>query len=126
MIGTTLNNKKAVSPRTMPNIPNTSFTTKRPISARPPVVATLVTAFTARLLSRVFCPQYAGLPVKDSRGLLRVLGIAFGWAVTLGGMISAGILRAPGEAAQATTSAVVFLGLWVAGALYATLGALSL
>jgi basic amino acid/polyamine antiporter, APA family len=64
--------------------------------------------------------------VKDSRGLLRVLGIAFGWAVTLGSMIGAGILRAPGEVAQSTTSVAVFLGLWLAGALYATLGALSL
>ena len=72
------------------------------------------------------CLQYAGPPVKDSRGLLRVLGIAFGWAVTLGSMIGAGILRAPGEVAQATTSAGVFFTLWIVGALYATLGALSL
>jgi basic amino acid/polyamine antiporter, APA family len=64
--------------------------------------------------------------MKDSRGLLRVLGIAFGWAVTLGSMIGAGILRAPGEVAQATTSVAVFFALWLAGALYATLGALSL
>jgi APA family basic amino acid/polyamine antiporter len=67
--------------------------------------------------------------VKDSRGthaLLRVLGIAFGWAVTLGSMIGAGILRAPGEVAQATSSVGVFFLLWLAGALYALLGALSL
>jgi APA family basic amino acid/polyamine antiporter len=64
--------------------------------------------------------------MKDSRGLLRVLGVAFGWAVTLGSMIGAGILRAPGEVAQATTSPAVFYALWIAGALYATLGALSL
>lgn len=64
--------------------------------------------------------------MKDSRALLRVLGIAFGWAVTLGSMIGAGILRAPGEVAQATTSVAVFFILWLAGALYAALGAVSL
>ena len=48
------------------------------------------------------------------RALLRVLGVAFGWAVTLGSMIGAGILRAPGEVAQATTSLVVFYSLWLA------------
>ena len=41
-------------------------------------------------------------------------------------MIGAGILRAPGEVAQATSSVWVFFLLWIAGALYALLGALSL
>lgn len=61
-----------------------------------------------------------------ARSLLRVLGLVFGWAVTIGAVIGAGILRAPGEVAQSTTSAPVFFGLWLAGALYALLGALSL
>ena len=66
-------------------------------------------------------------PVRTPpRSLLRVLGIVFGWAVTVGSMIGAGILRAPGDVAQATTSATVFFALWLAGALYALLGALSL
>jgi APA family basic amino acid/polyamine antiporter len=41
-------------------------------------------------------------------------------------MIGAGILRAPGGVAQATPSVTVFFLLWIAGALYALLGALSL
>jgi APA family basic amino acid/polyamine antiporter len=41
-------------------------------------------------------------------------------------MIGAGILRAPGGVAQATDSVAVFFLLWIAGALYALLGALSL
>ena len=41
-------------------------------------------------------------------------------------MIGAGILRAPGGVADATTSVTVFFLLWIAGALYALLGALSL
>jgi basic amino acid/polyamine antiporter, APA family len=60
------------------------------------------------------------------RALLRVLGALFGWAVTLGAIIGAGILRAPGDVAQSTISVPVFFGLWLAGALYAVLGALSL
>jgi APA family basic amino acid/polyamine antiporter len=62
----------------------------------------------------------------STRSLLRVLGVLFGWAVTIGAIIGAGILRAPGDVAQATTSVPVFFGLWLAGALYAVLGALSL
>ena len=61
-----------------------------------------------------------------THGLLRVLGVLFGWSVTLGAIIGAGILRAPGDVAQATTSVPVFFILWLAGALYAVLGALSL
>jgi basic amino acid/polyamine antiporter, APA family len=63
---------------------------------------------------------------SPKRGLLRVLGALFGWAVTLGAIIGAGILRAPGDVAQSTISVPVFFGLWLAGALYALLGALSL
>lgn len=63
---------------------------------------------------------------RTPRSLLRVFGVAFGWAVTVGSMIGAGILRAPGDVAQATSSAAVFIGLWLVGALYALLGALSL
>ena len=55
-----------------------------------------------------------------------MLGVLFGWAVTLGGMIGAGILRAPGGVAQSSASLTVFFLLWIAGALYALLGALSL
>ena len=60
------------------------------------------------------------------RSLLRVLGVVFGWAVIVGSTIGAGILRAPGDVAQSTTSVAVFYALWIAGASYALLGALSL
>jgi APA family basic amino acid/polyamine antiporter len=58
--------------------------------------------------------------------LLRVLGVGFGLAVTVGNTIGAGILRAPGDVAANVGSEVLFLGLWVAGGLYALLGAISL
>lgn len=58
--------------------------------------------------------------------LLKVLGLAFGWAVTIGNTIGAGILRAPGEVAQNVPSLPGFYAMWLIGGLYALLGALSL
>lgn len=60
------------------------------------------------------------------RRLLRVLGVGFGLAVTIGNTIGAGILRTPGEVAAQLPNIWLFLGVWVAGGLYALLGALSL
>jgi basic amino acid/polyamine antiporter, APA family len=58
--------------------------------------------------------------------LLKVLGVAFGLAVVIGNTIGMGILRTPGEVAAHLPSVPLFLGIWVAGAVYALLGALSL
>lgn len=58
--------------------------------------------------------------------LLKVLGVAFGWSVTVGNSIGAGILRAPGEVAQRIPSYSLFFAMWVAGAAFAMFGALSL
>src|SRR5688572_25835899 len=60
------------------------------------------------------------------RGLLRVLGVTFGLAVTVGNTIGAGILRAPGEVAAQLPSTAWYLAAWVLGGLYALLGAVSL
>jgi APA family basic amino acid/polyamine antiporter len=59
-------------------------------------------------------------------GLLRVLGTAFGLAVLIGTTIGVGILRTPGEIAAGLPSLWLYLGVWVAGGLYALFGALSL
>ena len=65
--------------------------------------------------------------MKDSKGhLLRVLGVAFGWAVGIGNTIGAGILRTPGDAAATVPSTVAFFAVWIIGGAYAMLGALSL
>jgi basic amino acid/polyamine antiporter, APA family len=58
--------------------------------------------------------------------LLRVLGVGFGLAVTVGNTVGAGILRTPGEVAAQLPAAGPFLAVWVAGGLYALLGALAL
>ncbi len=60
------------------------------------------------------------------RGLLKVLGVAFGLAVAVGNTIGAGILRTPGEVAERLPSLALFFGVWIAGAIYAALGAVSL
>ena len=58
-------------------------------------------------------------------GLLRVLGVVFGVAVTVGGVIGMGILRTPGEVARQLPSEGLFVGAWALGGLYALLGTLS-
>ncbi len=54
--------------------------------------------------------------------LLRVLGAGFGIAVLVGNTIGSGILRTPGEVAGHLPSAGLFLGVWLAGGIYALLG----
>src|SRR5262249_53751332 len=61
-----------------------------------------------------------------SRGLLRVLGVAFGVAVAVGNTIGSGILRTPGEVAALLPSPALFLGVWALGGVYAFLSALSI
>src|SRR5207248_292532 len=61
-----------------------------------------------------------------SRGrLLRVLGVAFGLAVTVGMTIGMGILRTPGEVAAHLPDARLFMLAWLLGGLYVLLGAVS-
>jgi basic amino acid/polyamine antiporter, APA family len=64
----------------------------------------------------------AELPITSNR-LQRSLGVWFGVAVGVGGMIGAGILRAPADVAARLPSPGLFLGAWVLGGIYALLGA---
>jgi len=63
---------------------------------------------------------------KNRGHLLRVLGIAFGLAVIVGNTIGAGIFKVPGSMAALLPSTVPFLLVWIAGGVYALLGAISL
>src|ERR1051325_4558871 len=56
------------------------------------------------------------------RKLLNILGVSFGLAVAIGNTIGAGILRTPGDVASMLQTPLLFLGVWVVGALYALLG----
>ncbi len=64
--------------------------------------------------------------IESGGRLLRVFGVVFGLAVIIGNTIGAGILRTPGEIAGRLPTAGLFFGVWVAGGLYALLGALNL
>lgn len=68
----------------------------------------------------------AGTARSATGSLLQVLGVAFGLAVLVGNTIGMGILRTPGEIAAQVPSVPLFMGVWVVGALYALLGALTL
>lgn len=57
--------------------------------------------------------------------MLRVLGVGFGLAVIIGNTIGAGIFRAPGQIAAQLPHPWIFLGIWLAGGVYALLGAIS-
>jgi basic amino acid/polyamine antiporter, APA family len=65
--------------------------------------------------------------VPSTRGrLLQVLGMWFGIAAAIGNAIAAGIVRTPGDIAQALPNPFLFTGVWVVGGLYALFGASSL
>src|SRR5215213_11798294 len=57
--------------------------------------------------------------------LLRVLGVVFGLAVTVGITVGMGILRTPGEVAAQLPNPWLFLGVWALGGVYALCGAVS-
>ena len=61
-----------------------------------------------------------------SQSLRRILGVGFGLAVIVGGTVGVGILRLPGVIAGQLGNLWLILAVWVAGAVYALLGALSL
>ena len=58
--------------------------------------------------------------------LLRILGVAFGLAVIIGGTIGSGILRTPGAVVAQLGSGWLAMAAWTAGGIYALLGASAL
>ncbi len=59
-----------------------------------------------------------------SRPLLKILGVGFGIAVTIGGTIGTGILRKPGLIAAELRDPVWIMGVWIVVGIYALLGTL--
>jgi APA family basic amino acid/polyamine antiporter len=55
--------------------------------------------------------------------LLRILGLSFGLATVVGGVIGAGILRQPGVVAGALQDPILIISLWVAGGIMAAVNA---
>src|SRR5690348_5247182 len=64
-----------------------------------------------------------GLLSEPRGGLLQILGVGFGVAVSMGAAIGAGILRAPATIAAEVPYGAMILGLWVLGGLQAMLSA---
>jgi amino acid transporter len=57
---------------------------------------------------------------RHSKGhLLRMVGVGFGIAVSIGGTVGSGILRTPGEVAAQLRSPWLILAVWVFGGVYA-------
>ena len=63
---------------------------------------------------------------KSPPQLLRVLGLVFGLAVVVGGVIGSGIMRAPGEVSKAITEPWAILLAWALGGMAAMLAAMPL
>ncbi|MBK7699964.1 MAG: amino acid permease [Saprospiraceae bacterium] len=61
---------------------------------------------------------------KQNQHLLKLLGVGFGIAVTVGGTIGTGILRKPGPIAALIGDSWMILLLWLAVGIYALLGVL--
>jgi basic amino acid/polyamine antiporter, APA family len=64
-------------------------------------------------------------PTQSRGQLLRILGVGFGLAVTIGGTIGMGIFRTPGEIAGYLPNIWLFIGVWLVGGIYALLGTIS-
>ncbi|MEO8032784.1 MAG: APC family permease [Gemmatimonadota bacterium] len=69
-------------------------------------------------------PQHAAQAPKGR--FLQVLGFAFGLAIIVGNTIGVGIMRTPGDVAALLPSLPWFIGVWIAGGLYALLGAMTM
>ena len=65
----------------------------------------------------------AGSHAPPRGGLLKILGVGFGVAVSMGAAIGAGILRAPTTIAAEVPYGALILGLWVLGGVQAALSA---
>jgi basic amino acid/polyamine antiporter, APA family len=58
-------------------------------------------------------------PIRTKGHLLRILGVSFGIAVSVGDTIASGILRTPGEVAAQLRSSWLVLAVWILGGAYA-------
>lgn len=64
--------------------------------------------------------------IQSGGRLLQILGVGFGIAVIIGNSIAGGIVSTPGTIAQQLPNTWLFLAVWLAGGLYALLGAISM
>jgi APA family basic amino acid/polyamine antiporter len=65
----------------------------------------------------------AAVPSVQKHGLLRILGVAFGLAVAIGGTIGVGILRVPGIVATEVGTSGLIMAVWIFAGFYSFAGA---
>src|SRR5436190_1404121 len=63
------------------------------------------------------------VPLVQRNRLLRILGVAFGLAVAIGGTIGVGILRVPGIVAAEVGTSGLIMAVWIIAGLYSFAGA---
>jgi APA family basic amino acid/polyamine antiporter len=63
--------------------------------------------------------------MKETRPLLRILGLGFGLALAFGSTVGVGILRLPGTVAAALGDPTLIMAAWIVGGLYALMGAVA-
>jgi len=68
-------------------------------------------------------PVSAKIESSQKNPLLRILGVTFGLAVVIGGMIGVGILRTPGLVAANLGSTWLIIAVWVFGGIYTLIAA---
>ena len=72
--------------------------------------------------------EFSTSPNKSSHSskghLLRIVGVGFGIAVSIGGTVGSGILRTPGEVAAQLRSPWLIIAIWMIGGVYAFFGTL--
>ena len=93
--------------------------------AKPPAVRGMLYAAGAGLVFSVLNALMRLLTIDLNPMQSQFLRYAFGLAVLVGNTIGMGILRTPGEVAARVPSTTWFLLVWVLGACYALLGALT-
>jgi basic amino acid/polyamine antiporter, APA family len=79
-----------------------------------------------RLMARTGAKVTPQNPRSATGNLLRILGVTFGIAVSLGSSIGSGIMRTPSQIAARLPSASLIMFAWALGAIYSLLGAWSL
>ncbi|MCA1623056.1 MAG: amino acid permease [Acidobacteria bacterium] len=68
-------------------------------------------------------PIIAESPTLQKNKLLKILGIGFGLAIVISGMIGTGIFRTPGIVAANLGNAWLIIVVWILGGIYALVGA---
>src|ERR1051326_4641466 len=83
---------------------------------KPPSFAS---SHTARYNAALMATHTSSTATPSKGHLLRIVGVGFGIAVSIGGTVGSGILRTPGEIAAQLRNPWLILAVWIFGGIYA-------